>query len=488
MLALVVVALSMLALVAVGLIKARQVHDQAGFALAGRSLSPLVLVGTLLATWTGTGSIFGNAEQAYEVGLPALILPLAAAAGIVVLVVMIPGVRARGRFTLQDVLEQRFGPAARVLGTLTLVAAYLVIVSYQLRAAAVVLETVAGHALTEMAPDDPWRDLIVDAHVPILVGVALLIGLYTALAGLMSVALTDTLNGLLMVGGVAAALPLVVHAVGGWDQVVAGLPEGGRQLGGHYSLPGVVSVLLPSFLLLVGDANLHQRFLAAPSAAAARRAAWLLIPGVLLIDGLILLTALAGRALLPELEEPGQVILQVALVGLPDVLGALLVAAILAIIVSTADSFLLSSSSALVHDVYRRFLRPDLGDREAVRACRLAVALLTAVALGLAFTSDRFFDVALFAYTLYGVGITPVLLAALFWRRATPAGALASMVTALTTALAWEIGGGEAWAAAHLGLPEDARVGAVIPAVLVAGLVLVAVSLVTRPRDEGAAA
>ena len=81
-----------------------------------------------------------------------------------------------------------------------------------------------------------------------------------------------------------------------------------------------------------------------------------------------------------------------------------------------------------------------------------------------------------------------LVLAALFWRRATPAGALASMVTALTTALAWEIGDGEAWAAERLALPEDARVGAVIPAVLVAGLVLVVVSLVTRPRDEGLAA
>ena len=69
MLALLVVVSYMLVLVAVGLLKSRHVHDQAGFALAGRRLGPWMLVGTLLATWTGTGSIFGNAEQAYQVGL-----------------------------------------------------------------------------------------------------------------------------------------------------------------------------------------------------------------------------------------------------------------------------------------------------------------------------------------------------------------------------------------------------------------------------------
>jgi len=480
MLALLVVVSYMLVLVAVGLLKSRQVHDQAGFALAGRRLGPWMLVGTLLATWTGTGSIFGNAEQAYQVGLPSLVLPLAAALGILVLLVMIPGVRERGRYTLQDILEDRFGPAARVLGTITLVTAYLVIVSYQIRAASVVLERVLSEAGLVDAGDPEL------SHAVAMASVAILIGVYTALAGLMSVAFTDGINGVLMLVGLCLALPLVWSAAGGVDGVLAALPPAGRSVTGHYSGFDIASILLPSFLLLVGDANLHQRFLAAPSTQAARRAAWMLIPGVLIVDTVILLAAVAGRALLPELDNPGHVILELALTQLPTALGALLVAAILAIIVSTADSFLLSSASSLVHDGYRRFVRPAAAGPELLRVSRITVLALTLVALLLAFTSDEFFSVALFAYTIYGVGITPPLLAALFWRRATPAGAVASMVTATSFAIWWKLAERSAWAAEQLGQPEGSTVGAVVPAIVVACVALIGVSLVTRPRPLAA--
>ena len=134
MLAVATVILYLGVLITVGVVKSRRVSDEAGFVLAGRSLGVPVLVGTLLATWTGTGSIYGIAEEAYLEGLPALVLTLAPALGLFVMVVLSTRVRAEGRFTLQDLLEERFGPAARVLGTLTLVMAYVVIVSYQLRA------------------------------------------------------------------------------------------------------------------------------------------------------------------------------------------------------------------------------------------------------------------------------------------------------------------------------------------------------------------
>jgi len=479
MLPLLVVTAYMIVLVSVGVAKSKSVHDQTGFTLAGRSLGPLVLVGTLLATWTGTGSIFGNAEEAYGVGFPALVLPFAAVFGILVLQVMIPGVRRRGRFTLQDILEDSFGPAARVLGTLTLVIAYLVIVSYQIRAASVVLERVLSEAgfLVDAGPQA--------AHALSMVTVAVLIGAYTALAGLMSVAFTDGVNGVLMLVGVTAALPLLWSAAGGLDGVMAALPESGRSFTGYYSRFDIASILLPSFLLVVGDANLHQRFLAAPTTAAARRAAWLLIPGVLIVDGVILLVAMAGRSLLPELSNPGHVILELALTQLPVALGALLVASILAIIVSTADSYLLSSASALVHDIYRRFFRREASGSQLLRASRLTVGGLTVIALGLAFTSDEFFSVALFAYTIYGVGITPPLLAALFWRRATPAGAAASMVTATSVALWWKLFDRSEWAAQLLGQPEGTKVDAVVPAIIVAAVALVGVSLMTRPRVRG---
>lgn len=474
-----VVAAYLALLIAFGVRTSRKVSGQADFSLAGRGLRLPILLGTLLATWTGTGSIFGSAEEAWRVGLPALILPLAPVLGFVALIMLATRVRAKKRYTLQDLLEERFGPAARVLGTLTLVLAYVVIVSYQFRAATGVLDRLAENAgLIDPAP----------GNSPMLLAVvAVFVGLYTALAGMMSISRTDTFNGVLITVGLLIALPVAWKLAGGWEATLAALPETNRQLGGSYTGFDILSRTLPTFLLVLGDANLHTRFFSAASDKTARRAAMLLIPCVLLIDGAIILLAVAGRALLPDLDEPGHVVLEMGLGILPPLLGALLVATILAIIVSTADSYLLSSASALLRDVYQRFVNPDAKEKTLLRMARVLVMVLTLAALVLALSGDGFFDIALFAYTIYGVGITPPLLAALFWKRATPAGAVASMLTATTTAIVWKSADLGAWAGAALGQPEGTSVDAVLPATLVAATMLVVVSLCTRPREVPAA-
>jgi Na+/proline symporter len=72
-------------LVGLGLYKARKIKTQSDFAVAGRTLTPWILVGTMLATWMGTGSILGNAGKTYETGLAALMLPLGGVLGVIVL-------------------------------------------------------------------------------------------------------------------------------------------------------------------------------------------------------------------------------------------------------------------------------------------------------------------------------------------------------------------------------------------------------------------
>jgi Na+/proline symporter len=479
---LIVVALYAVVLIGVGLRKSREVHGQAGFSLAGRGLGLGVLVGTLVATWTGTGSIFGQAERAFEVGLPALILPLGSVFGFLVLIVLCTKVRRHGPYTLQDILEERFGPVARVLGTLTLLLAYLVIVSYQFRAATVVIERLFADVGWGAAPGTGQAAGPGTAHGTALVVVALLVGGYTALAGMLSISLTDTFNGVLMTVGLLLALPFVWSAAGGVEAVVAALPESGRRVTGVYGAFDLLSYTLPTFLLVMGDANLHSRFLSAKSDGVARRAALLLIPAVLFVDGAIILLAVGGRALLPDLAAGGHVIFELALTHTPPLIGALLVASILAVIISTADSYLLSSSSALLRDVYQRFVAPEADERRLLRMARVLVMLCTLAALGMAFAGEGFFRVAFFAYTIYGVGITPVLLAALFWRRATPAGAVGGMLAGMTTVIVWEAAALSARAAAALGQPEETVVEAVIPAILVASAVLIGLSLVTRPR------
>lgn len=470
---LLVVAVYLVALVGFGLWKARAVKGQEGFALAGRGLPLPILLGTLLATWTGTGSIFANAGRAYHDGFGAFVLCLGPTAGFCVLFFLAGRVRAHGRFTLQDLLEERFGPAARVLGMLTLVSAYLVIVSYQLRAAAIVLEMLLRDAG------------VLDAaslHGTLLVAVALIIGIYTALGGMLSVAFTDTFNGVIMTVGLLIALPVTWALAGGVDAVLGAMPPPDATTEAHLSLAGILGVSLPTFLLVLGDANLHARFLAARSERTARTAVALLIPATLFIDGSIILVAVAGRVLLPDLADPSRVVPSLASSVLPQPLAGLIMATVVAIIISTADSYLLTSASTLLRDVWQRFVRPRADERELLAMARWLVLGCTGLALVMAFASSSFFSVAFLAYTIYGVGITPPLLAALFWKRATPAGAVSAMLVAGATTGLWFAFDGATRSAAALGLPAGTEIDAVIPAILLASATLIGVSLLTPRR------
>ena len=129
----------LVALLWVGFRGSRDVRSQEDFSVAGRRLNTFVLSGTLLATWIGTGSIFGNAEKTYRVGLAALMLPCASLVGIGLLYFLAGRARALQQITIQDLLETRYNATARVFGVVTLVIAYTTIVSYQYRAGGVLL-------------------------------------------------------------------------------------------------------------------------------------------------------------------------------------------------------------------------------------------------------------------------------------------------------------------------------------------------------------
>jgi len=472
-------------LMGVGALKARSIKNQEDFSLAGRGLSTFVLVGTLLATWIGTGSIFANAEKTFDVGTAAFLIPISGGVGIIALYFLAQRIRRFGQFTIQDILEARFGVAARVMGTVTIVLAYVIIVSYQYRAGAIVI----GYIWPGISP----------TYATCFV--ALFVIAYTALAGMYSVAYTDVANGVLMTVGVLLALPILFDKAGGMDGVQAALTAPELDTFGHFSIVGLLSILLPAFLMLISDANMYQRFFSAKSPKDAKRsAAWMLV-GVLFMELAIIAVALLGKALvqserLDAPEDSAHVIVHIAFEALPPFLGAMLVGTIVAIVVSTADSYLLSPSTSVVRDVYQRFIRPNANERSIVLTSRTVVLVLGLIALGLAFTSKEFFSIALFAYTIYGAGITPALFAAFFWKRATATGALASMVTGVLTAITWFICIEKkvltVWAeeSGRTGLAQtcndlkEAGIDAVIPAVIVSVVVLIGVSLAGSPPDR----
>src|SRR3970282_2171370 len=141
-LAAVVVYLTFLAIV--GFARSRKVQTGDDFLLAGRSLPARVLVFTLLATWIGSGSLFGGAGLGYRAGFPALWQSAGAWVGIALIYFIAPRVRRIAQYTVPDILELRYGPAARVLGTITIVLAYTTIAAYQFRGGGRLLNLVSG--------------------------------------------------------------------------------------------------------------------------------------------------------------------------------------------------------------------------------------------------------------------------------------------------------------------------------------------------------
>ena len=448
----------LLSLVAVAFRGSRRIETQEDFSVAGRSLSAFVLFGTLLATWIGTGSIFGNAEKAYRVGVAAVIIPISSLAGICVLYFLAGRARGLRGITVQDLLERRYNAGARLLGTACLIIAYTTIVSYQYRAAGAVLNLV----LPELS-----------VHASILIITAFII-LYTSIAGMISLANIGVIQGVTMILGVAITLPVFLYKAGGISGMATVLDASHFQLFGPISFLEGVGILLPAFLLILGDANMYQRFFSARSRGTAQKAVLWMLGGVAFMETAIILCAWVASSLEPDLEIHGRVIAYAARDHLPALLGAFMLTTIMAIILSTAGSYLLAPATCLVRDVYQRFLNPQASERSLVVLLRLAVIGLGLVAYYLSTLSDEFLEVALLAYTIYGAGITPALIAAFFWRRATAAGAMSSILSGTGLTLLWykfqnQLG---SWGA----------VDAVVPAIIVSLLMLVAVSLLTRPE------
>lgn len=451
-------------LVLVGAWHARRIKSQEDFAVAGRSLSVPILVGTMLTTWIGTGSLIGNSEKTYEVGIAAILLPIGGVAGVALISVVAARVRRFGQITVLDILERRYGVVPRLLGTVALITAYATIVSYQYRA--------GGAVLHRINPQIALSQCIQVAAVFIIV--------YTVLAGMVSVARTDVVNGVIMMLGIGFALPWFFFKGGGMEGLRTAF-DGTQKLEvfGPIGLLPLIGIILPPFLLVMGEANLYQRFFSARDPKTAQKAAFILIFFVLVVEVAIIVTAWLASAQVDVDDHPGHVLIVAAMELLPTAVGALLLAACVAIIISTADSFLLVVATSIVRDIYQRFINPDAAPQRLVFVSRIAVVVVGLIAYLVSLGSDRFLSVALWAYTVYGASITPALIATFFWKRATTAGAAASIASGALVTIAWSI-------FADRGAFEGtafANVKAVIPAIAVSITSLVLVSLSTPVPD-----
>jgi len=230
---------------------------------------------------------------------------------------------------------------------------------------------------------------------------------------------------------------------------------------------------------VLGDANQYQRIFASRSAKGARTAVTMMIFIAFAIELLIIGCAWVASSMTPDPENGKYILIYAARHYLALPLGCLFMVTVVAIIISTADSFLHVPATSVVNDLYLPYINPKASEKQIVWVSRLFVVVFGLIAYFVTFLfseSTGFFQKALYAFTIYGACITPSLVAALLWKRATKYGAIASICCGAIVTLVWnEVD------AVRAMLPKAyADLDAVLPAITLSVTMLVGVSLLTR--------
>ena len=483
-----VVTFYVLMLLGISVYKSKTVRTDEDFMVAGRGVPVYMLVATLVCTWIGSGSLFGTAGLTFRTGISELWFSSGAWVGILVVYMIAARVRRIAQYTLTDLLEKRYSQLAKVLGTITIIIAYMVIAGYQFKGGGRFIAILSDGAVT------PETGMIIAAF--------LIIG-FTVLAGMVSIVSIDIFNGSIMLLAMVVTLPFAVMGHGGIDAVVATIqqtePTHLSIMGGH-DFVWVMGIALPTFLLLMSESSMYQKFSSADSAQNARRAVMGMFIGVVVIETLMMLIALVGFAIYADdprffLEDGSvnramaeEIILRIGFEQMPVIVGSMLLAAGSAIIISTGNTFLMVTSTNVTRDIFQAFFFRSATSQQVVwiqRACIVGIGVLAYLMMS---QFETILEMALMSYTMIGASLAPPLLAAFFWKRVTRIAGVASiasgMLTVIFIAVMNSIHKDDGTSILGISFPMDTDYIA-IPAVIVSVSTLVLVSLLTpKPQDS----
>ena len=323
---------------------------------------------------------------------------------------------------------------------------------------------------------------------------AIFVILFTAHGGMVAVAYTDLPNGIIIVSACLLSVPFVYLAAGGFPQATQALDPGyfavvNEQFGAHPALK-VGGYFLATMFLLMGVQSMYQKFYSARTAKDAKKAVILWTLGTVFVETVVVVIAVFAYSKfhnqidLSIPKEGGKVVLMAARSMVPAPIGVLLLGAACAVVISTGMNYLLSPSTNIMRDIYQRFLKENASQRSMVALQKVFVVVLGVLAFLLAMRLTSVLQTAYFAYTIYGVALTPALIAALAWKRATKAGGLASIISGTAVCIFLKI-------MAEVLPPDKAPEGdpwgipLIYPALLVSILSLFVVSLLTKkPNPE----
>ena len=277
------IGLYLILMIALGIKYATEAKDSKDFVLAGSGLGVFTLVGTLVASWVGSGAITGGGNSAsYASGLwigvgwlvPTLI-------GMLFFYFVGPKIRKLGKITVAGIIKERFGTTCAALTSLVLIIAYLAMTSYQMKGFAFVLNITTG----------------LDVTIGTWIACVIIVGL-AVMGGLKSVAPTDAWSAVIIVIGLVLAVPFSIKNAGGWSHIVANLPENHLKPMGNADVMYLAGLYIPLLFLMLGDSNLIQRITASKSEKELKKSRVIAITWVALSLTAAVTIGVLGRAYL----------------------------------------------------------------------------------------------------------------------------------------------------------------------------------------------
>lgn len=444
----------------IGLWNYRRASTEEGFLAAGRSLGPIVGGATLMANQVSAGATIGMVGFHYFSGISyAWTWPLVWIGWVVAALFVAPRIRRIAGLTLPDYIAARYdSKAARGIAAVFILVVYAVMLSAQYQAGGLLFGLVGGM--------EYQRAVLVVAGITTA---------YTVLGGMYSNAYVGVLKAALLLGSYALAVPYLLAHVGSIGEIGTALAALDPRLTGNWF--GWRQLLAISMALGLGLAAAPYEISAIYSIQS-RRATRLAIGYSFLFQACIgigvLLFGLSMRVAMPQLPQPDIATPVLGMSILPPGLGILVLLAAVVTFTRTGGAILLTVASAVSHDLYAELIRPGASERARVLAGRLAVVTFSAIPVALAF---RQFDLVNFiviwaAKLMVSFLFIPVVVG-LNWRRATRAGAIASMLGGMAACLVWS----------RYGTPYFLGLDPAEAGVLASALLMWGVSMVTMPAS-----
>jgi SSS family solute:Na+ symporter len=423
-----IVALYVLMMLGVGYYVHRKSPSFEEYLIAGRGMTTPILVCTLASTYYGLDVLFGTSELAYNDGVVAFFGYSEMSLGIYVFAAFALSRRLRdAKFkSLPEILERYYGKSAGVLGALSSI--LYSVPALSLFALGRITEVIFG----------------IDAQVG-----ALLLGsvalLYTLWGGLWAVAITDTVQFIIMCVTLAIAIPMLMSEVGGFEAVAASAPASHFAIFGGIPFWLMIACAATGISILV-DPGFYQRIFASGNYRQARNA--MLISVVIWLGYDWLVTAggmLAGAAvaqgILPSDMHSNDALLMAVTHALPVGLTGLFLAGVLATSMSTIDSYSLVAGANFSYDLYRPLRKPDATDAELVKMTRIGVVASWLIGYALAFMFSRLLSLWVFNASLLTSTVLVPIFAGLYWKgKPGPMAGLLSCVFGATAVIVYYFG------------------------------------------------